>query len=313
MKILLLSVDNENSLCISKIKNCFLSRGVECDCFENVGNRKCDEILRKGGYSSAIIFDARLAAFASEFKTSACLGTEIIFACSNYCCLKDTAKANCDKYILPHIELQYRFVTAGIPQSKLIATGMPLDDSFLTADKKKSRKEIGLDESKNNILFLCDELKIKKSKILIKNALNICKDSYEIVVLCDKKLKARRLTDRFAFHKNVCIESDDEYFSLLLSACDTLVTSPKAGVASLAALNNIPLVLIKTDSLPEKMNVRFFCDRGMAFSGKSLVDCVSYAVRLCESERLRDNMISAQKKYFHHGSIENLCEYVCKK
>lgn len=311
MKILLLlNGGQEYKRQASAIFDALVSKNVSCATMNEKYFGKCADKIRRGDYNAVVAFDSITASKLSSLKKNGGCSFETILLCSDYCCSQQTAGSGCDKYIIPHGELIFEFVTRGIRDTRLLPFGIPTGLSEKQAlQKQEARMKLGMNTEKYNILYICNGMKVKQAASVIKTSVLLGKNDFQHVALCDKKSLEKRLSYRFSSMPDVFIDSTDDPFDVYFDACDVIVTTPEPLVITAAAQLLKPVVLLNGSGMASKMNIRFFCDRGMAFGGRTYEDCVSYTNRLCTSTRLRENMKESQKKYIISNAEERIADY----
>ncbi|MCL2508509.1 MAG: hypothetical protein FWF05_04970 [Oscillospiraceae bacterium] len=318
MKTLMIFYGETGADMLSSLIKCSLeSKGVDCDVI-NMDSRftgsRLDRFhsrIKSGGYSHAIVFQSDVAARLSELKKRSALEFEIIMVCQNYGCPRDTASLGADKYVIPHEELRFEFVGKNVEDAKILSFGLPLgSECCRTAGRGAARTEIGLDSQKGVVLYLCDGASVSEACDAVTVLAELCGESFNHVVLCGDRANAEKYSLKFSKLANVYVESKFDSVYLYMDACDIAFSAPNAVLLTAAAARMIPVILFRAYKRDEKMNVEFFCGRGMAFTGKTARDKASYAARLCTTARFRDNITDAQKKYITADGAERLANYI---
>jgi processive 1,2-diacylglycerol beta-glucosyltransferase len=312
--LLLLNGGQEYTRQAAAISDALSYVNISCVIWNEKRVGKCADKIRRGGFNAVLAFDSATASWLSSLKSSGGCSFETVLLCSDYCCTPKTARSGCDKYIIPHSELILEFVSKGVRDTRLLPFGIPTGLSERQAVKKQeARLKLGMDAEKCTVLYMCSGITVKQASSVIKTSVMLGKNDFQHVVLCDKKSVEKRLSYRFSSMPDVFTDSAGNAFDVYFDACDVIVTTPEPLTITVAAQLLKPVVLLCGSGMEARMNVRFFCDRGMAFSGRTYEDCVSYANRLCTSSRLRENMTESQKKYIISDAEKKTADYFASK
>lgn len=223
--------------------------------------------------SGALLLSAYRRQFSSALPT--------FFFSTDFYCPAGTAELDLDLILLPHPELLDEFAAAGVAQSKLRATGMPLSAEITdSVSEEEARAHLGLPEHGRVILLCSGTLgagPIRRTVMRLAEALG---PDDRLIALCGSNRRLKRELEMFNYNdERIRIISETDCMGVLLDAADIVVTKGGSMISAEAAFKELPIVYI--DALPgaDAENVRFMTQRGFAASGET----AEVAARLTKS------------------------------
>lgn len=237
------------------------------------------------------------------------------FVATDYTCIPFTEETEMDCYFIPHEDLREEFVKRGIPEEKLIPTGIPVSERYVSLpDKQKCREKLGIAQDRKCILIMTGSMGYGNVESMIKRLVEGTGESTDIYVMggTNERLK-KNLRETYAQTKRVVVLDFTEEAHVYMAAADVLFTKPGGLTSSEAAAACVPIV--HTHPIPgcEERNVAFFTKRGMSVSDKKEEEVVRKGLELLEHQEYRDRMRENQRKFGKADAARQIFEYIAER
>ena len=222
---------------------------------------------------------------------------------TDYTCIPLLYETELDRYIIAHEKLKNEFIENGLPEEKLYAIGIPINENKFATKMPKDIAQylvnilfkwenadgkwyliMGGSMGFGNIIKLIDELKGR------------IHDSDRIICICGKNNKLRHdVLRRFSRDFNIKAVGYTDQISSIMDACDILLTKPGGITSTEAIIKNIPLVHINPIKGLEEDNANFFRLLGMAKGGSTIQMQVENTIYLSHDTASQRTMSEAQR------------------
>ena len=197
-----------------------------------------------------------------------------------------------DYYFVPSPRLALSLEKLGVPEEKILPTGIPVRAQIrIHHDRTSAKLALGLDPVRRHLLVMCGSMGCGPIPELLA-ALCTKKDAdTDITVVCstNEKLKAE-LLETYGDQPDIQIFGHVDNVSLLLDSADVYLTKPGGISITEAAWKRVPLVLINTVGGCESYNLHYFLCAGAAWTGETTDQLADAAVCLCRSAPLRQKV-----------------------
>ena len=214
-----------------------------------------------------------------------------------------------DHYLIPHKDLVAEFVKKGVPEEKLVPTGIPVSARFRThASKEEAREQLGLPQGKTIYLVMTGSMGFGNAadigKALLQRGGAVC-----LLGGNNRKMKDG-LRKQFGENPRMMVLDFTDQVSLYMDACDVVLTKPGGLTSTEAAVKNVPLV--HTAPIPgcETINAKFFLKRGMSLCGMDPGRAAAAAFRLAQDKELQERMKEAQRREVNPFAADEICDRV---
>ena len=228
------------------------------------------------------------------------------YVMTDYTCYPGVAEATVDAYFIPHDALSGEFISCGVPEDKLIASGIPVKDSFYTrADKKEAKRALGIDNVYKHILMMSGSMGCGPMESLAQELAKKLPESVFMTIVCGTNEKLKKKLDPLA-NDRVRILGFTDQVPLLMDSADLYLT--KAGGLSVteAAVKRLPLVLIDAVAGCESYNRYFF----MAIASNDPARLPALVIRrLFDSEKLKKQS-DAMAAMFVKKPADVICDWL---
>lgn len=274
--------------------------------------RALAEKLNSGEYDAVICTHVFTAQLVSRLRRAGKVRLPCFFVATDYTSSPGTNQLDVDAWLIPHAALIPEFAEYGIPEEKLIPTGIPVGERFLRrGSRAEARRALGLPEDKPIVVLSCGSMgggpmgrmvlsileKLPKGALLVA----ICGSNHALETALRKLLHTQRLMV-LGF-----VERMDEY----MDAADLFLTKPGGLSVSEAAHKHVPLLLYNAVPGCESRNMDFFVSLGCA---AAFHDPFSFAGRvssmLHSPEALR-SLEARCAREFSGDPAERIRETVC--
>ena len=206
---------------------------------------------------------------------------------TDYTCSPCTADSKLDWYFMPSARLKDEFVQCGIPEDKLVASGMPVRKEFYVQDDKAAaKKALGIEPSQTHLLMMCGSMGCGPMEEITEVLRGKMRNTDVLSVACSKnETLLKKLTKLSADCPNIRILGQIDDVPKLMQATDVFLTKPGGLSTSEAAASGLPMVLIDAVAGCEEHNLDYFLRAGMAVTGDTPVKIADLALHLAHDEK----------------------------
>lgn len=236
------------------------------------------------------------------------------FIATDYVCIPFTEETNCDYYIVPHKDSCSDFMYRGISRDKLLPFGIPVNAAFtedITPDKAKI--QLGLNVHKKYIMVAGGSMGAGNIDKITKIVFDYTKSDsdFEMIVICGNNDKLyNKLKNKYA-QGAVIIKKTDK-MHLYMKASEIFFTKPGGLSSTEAAAANTPIVHISPIPGCETHNKEFFRKHGLSLGVSSNENDIVFAINKLKDNRVRDKIISNQKRQINAFAGKQICDYIEK-
>ena len=226
-----------------------------------------------------------------------------LFVMTDYTCIPLLYETELDRYIIAHKNLTDEFVEKGLPKDKLVALGVPINETrFASRTNKDAAREVV------NILFEWEEANgrwylIMGGSMGFGNMIKLIRElkaritySDRIICICGKNEKLKEdIRKHFSSIFNIKAIGYTDRISTIMNACDILLTKPGGITSTEALIKNIPLVHISPIKGLEEDNAKFFRKMGMSEGGATIMEQARKAAELSHDTLSQREMLESQR------------------
>lgn len=233
---------------------------------------------------------------------------------TDYLCLPFWEECRMDAYLVSHPDVVSEFVQRGIPESKVVALGLPIARAFREPPSKaRARESLGLAEDSHVYLILTGSMGFGHIDDVPEMIL-AADDAASIVVVTGHNeellaLLEKRYADEPQLRALGYIDDTMSY----MNAADVVLSKP-GGLSSteVAALGR---PLVHTPAIPgfEARNAIFFHKHGMAVSASDEPDAAALALELVRDGRRAQEMCDAQRRNVDAYASARIFDYVAAR
>ncbi|AWB43267.1 diacylglycerol glucosyltransferase [Paenibacillus sp. CAA11] len=164
-----------------------------------------------------------------------------------------------DRYYVATEDLKAELVTKGVPEERVLASGIPLKAGF-----GESREDRCNNSGKRNVLLMAGAFGVMQGLRDICHALTLS-GQYHITVVCGKNKELyRNLQTAFGGHPDIDLYGFVENIPDLMAASDCIITKPGGITLSEAIASRLPLFLYRPVPGQELNNALYLEGKGIA-------------------------------------------------
>ncbi len=237
------------------------------------------------------------------------------FVGTDYTCIPFTEETEADYYFIAHEELLGEYKKKGIPEQKLIPTGIPVSDRFRNLpSREEARLALGMQSDGHCILIMTGSMGYGKIETLVRMLVHHMeeKDSVYILGGSNEKLKTR-LREAYQGNKRVRVLDYTNRTAEYLAASDLLFTKPGGLTSTEAAVVGIPLAHTRPIPGCEDCNQAFYNGHGLSVSADSERQLVEKAMELLAHPGECAQMTERQQRVINGNAAEDICEFILRQ
>ena len=219
-----------------------------------------------------------------------------------------------DAYIIPHEDFIQDSIERGIAKETIYPFGIPVSEDFLKfIPKAEARISLGMDPNKLTLLIMGGGLGIGNMKSIFEQ-LAFSNIDLQLIACTgsNMKLKNQLIDISSRCTKRTLIYDFTDNVSLLMSACDILVSKP-GGLTITESINkHVPIVI--TSAIPghEERNADYLLNNGIAARIKETDSIVSIIKQLIKSNVRLKHMQESAKEKAKPEATKKTCELIIK-
>ena len=243
--------------------------------------RRLSSYIEKNGFDAILMPHLFPAETITAIRKNYGLAAKTYAIATDYTCIPFWEETEPDYFFIPHEDLKAEFMQKGIPEEKLIVSGIPVARRFtIRQDKTQARRQLGLPEEGRIFLIMTGSMGYGNIDLLLSELLSLCGAQDHIVVLGgnNEALKSA-LREKF-YGTNARILDYTSRVDEYMDACDLLFTKPGGLTSTEAAAK-----CIRRPSPDAKTATRSFSPR-MVFPSPAKI-CGIWRGRLMSSAAIR--------------------------
>ena len=272
------------------------------------------QYIKKNGFDTVItphLFPAETLTYLIRRRN---LDIKTYGVATDYTCTPFWEETNLDYYFIPHRDLASEFAQKGIPEEKLVPTGIPVSRCFREGqEKNEAKRALGFAKEERLLLVMTGSMGFGNVEALASNLLQLFPPIVKVLILggTNEKLK-QSLRKSFAGNNRVIVLDYTNQVSLYMDASDLLFTKPGGLTSTEAAVKNIPF--LHTSPIPgcESINAAFFRERGLSLGGENISEIARAAAALWEDEEEQNRMRAAQRREINPNACDDICDFCWK-
>ena len=270
--------------------------------------------IRQNGYDAVIAPHVFPADALTSLRREGNLSIPCFAVATDYTCVPFFEEAEMDAWFIPGRPLLSEFLKRGLPEEKLICTGIPVGRRCLEAPKREQAREIiEMDPDTRLALIMGGSMGFGNPQTLVRSLSEQMGKNSRVVVLCGRNAALkRRIEESFGGGERVMALGYTQEVPLWFAACDVLLTKPGGLTSTEAAVMGVPMV--HTPPIPgcETKNASYFSSLGMSLTAKDTQTLAQEAAQLAADPERKAAMRTAQAKYMNPFAARDICDYIKK-
>lgn len=277
------------------------------------GAERMYEHIVSGGYDNVIcthVFPA--LALTEVLRRHPDLAVTTSHVSTDYTCSPCTADSKLDWYFMPSALLKDEFVRCGIPEDRLVASGMPVRKEFYQAcSKAEAKKALGIKPSQTHLLMMCGSMGCGPMEEITQVLREKMGADDILSVACSKnETLLKKLTKLSVNRPNLRILGQIDDVPKLMQSTDVFLTKPGGLSTSEAVAAGLPMVLIDAVAGCEAHNLDYFLRTGMALTADTPEKLADLALALAHDEKKLSAMREAMRKAAARPAAETICDWL---
>lgn len=278
--------------------------------------KKIYRYIEEGSYDAVISVHLFAAEVLTAVKRRGKLNIPSFFVMTDYTLHAFLNDTDLDYYIIPHEDLIPLYVRQGFKFDHVFPIGIPVDvEKFTTRQPKDEARaqvaeqlgfKLGTNEGKW-YLVMSGSMGFGNMSLLIREFIKRIGKNDRVICVCGRNERnLHTVTRDFKKEKRVVAVGFTDRVSLLMDACDVVLSKPGGITTTETIIKNIPLV--HTAPIPgiESENARFCHERNMSFHSNKPVEQVEAAIRLATDPEAREAMMDSQRR----NSEPQTCKFI---
>ena len=263
---------------------------------------KLDKFLTENNYDLAI--GTHLFPCLALTKLKKEKDIKFINVATDYECIPFWEETNPDLFVIPSYLLKDDFIKKGFKEDILLPTGIPVASSFFNT------KEMPEFKNKKVVLLTSGSMGFGHVKDIVLNLLANIPNAY-VVVICGTNETLKNDLEKID-NKHLIVKGFVNNMNDYMASSTVIISKPGGLTTTEIAAMNKPLVHMMPIPGVEDYNANFFERNNMSIRANNIDNIVNATKRLLEDSKLRNDMISNQKKLINKYSAKSLVEYVIK-
>ena len=276
----------------------------------------CDslyEYLSENKYDAVICTHVFSAMMITELKKRRRYSVKSYFVATDYTCSPGVNQTALDAYFIPHKKLTEEFCENGIPEAKLVPSGIPVrTDFYKKTDPKEAKDLLSLPRNKKVVLLMCGSMGCGPIKTLAEYLPQQIPSDSLLVVICGNNRRLYKSLTKYPLPDNMRVLGFTSRMPLYMDAADLILTKPGGLSTTEAAVKALPMLFI--DAVPgcETRNIEFFLKNGFADMRDSVLGLCDAVCELLENEEKLKKMSKNLKSEFSGCAVQSISEYIIK-
>ena len=276
----------------------------------------CDslrEYLSENKYDAIICTHVFSAMMVTELKKRSKCSVKSYFIATDYTCSPGVNQTALDRYFIPHKKLIPEFMDNGLPESKLIPSGIPVRmDFYKKTDPDKAKDLLSLPRNKKIVLLMSGSMGCGPIKTLAEYLPQQIPSDSLLAVICGNNRRLYKALTKYPLPDNMRVLGFTSRMPLYMDAADLILTKPGGLSSTEAAVKALPMLFI--DAVPgcETRNFEFFIKNGFADMRDSVLGLCDAVCELLENEEKLKKMSKNLKSEFSGCAVQSISEYIIK-
>ena len=277
------------------------------------GCNKLHKYIQNEKYDGIICVHVFSAMMVTNLKREGRLNIPTYFVATDYTCSPGVGESDCNLYFIPHNDLADEFIENGIPAEKIVASGIPVKQSFYTRLQKSDAKRfLGINEDERVVLLACGSMGCGPIKELTDKLPRVLPPMVRLVVVCGNNKKLYTHINKKGILPNTTVLGFTTRMSLYMDAADIIMTKPGGLSLTEGATKHKPLVFINAVPGCETRNLDFFVEHGFGLSGNDAKELISIITNCMLFPSDLDAVSEKIAENFNQNNVKIIYENIVK-
>ena len=274
--------------------------------------RKLRTFIQEGRYDAVICVHLFPAMLLTVIQRERPLNLRTGFLATDYTASPGCDRVDLDRFFIPHEAVAGEFLDMGVPEEKLLVTGIPVRQNFYSRMEKRVAKEAaGICPDHRHLLVMSGSMGAGPIAKIVEDLARMMDERCELTVVCgtNKRLKQQleQKMERLS-RANIHILGFVQDIPLLMDSADLYLTKPGGISTSEAWVKGLPMVLVDAVAGCEEPNLRFFTAMGGAATAEKPEELAELCLRLLTDPERTAEM----ERALAGGKDRNAAELICR-
>lgn len=263
------------------------------------GTEKLRQYILEEEYDTVICTHPFSAIMLSHIQKHFPLLVETAFVTTDYTCYPGMNAYRLGKNFVSNKEQIDGCHRWEIPQSQIIATGIPVGLKFFQRfEKPDAKRQLKINKNNVHLLMMCGSMGCNVMKKILRHLAKELPEQAEISVICGtNKRLYKNMKRRYRTNSRIHIVAYTDNISLYMDAADLYLTKPGGISVTEAAAKNLPMIFVNAVAGCEQHNMDFFLNMGAAVTADTPRKLASKSINLLRSPAERHYMKEQLQKY----------------
>lgn len=252
-----------------------------------LGVNKLWQILLEGNYDAVICVHVFAGMMMTELRRTKGVRIPCCFVATDYTCSPTVDQCDMDTYFIPAAALTQEFAACGLPQERLVPSGIPVRQAFYHSEAQAdARRLLGLPKEGIVALLMGGSMGCGPMPKIAHRLIRQMPEGSLLVAVCGRNEKLyEALTEEKSPQLRVLGYTKE--ISSYMDAADFIITKPGGLSSTEAANKHLPTVFINAVGGCESKNFDFFLQNGFAVGSDDAEEVVALAASLANDASLR--------------------------
>lgn len=270
--------------------------------------------ISDGGFDTVVCTHTFAAMMLTQCLKDHLMPVTSAFVATDYTCYPGLEACRLDYYFIPDDKLAGHFIRCGVPPARVIASGIPVRQAFLThADKRAAKGRLGIAPERRHLVTAGGSMGAGPMAKLLKAVSARLGGDMEVSVLCgtNEDLRAA-LKWQYGQRETIHITGYTNQIPLYLDAADLYLTKPGGISVTEAAAKGTPMAFVNAVAGCELYNMDYFVEMGAAVSAPTPEELAEKSVALLRSPAELYRMENALSQYRQPNGAELIFQKLSK-
>ena len=273
--------------------------------------RKLKEFIEAGNYDAVISVHVFTAAMLSELRKTGALNIPTFFMSTDYTCCPGANQLDMDAWLIPHRNLLPEFVGHGIPEEKIITTGIPIRGEFLErTSRAEARRMLSLPEDKKIVVLSCGSMGASSMGRLVLLLVETLPEDTLLVAICGNNRKLERNLRRLIRSEKLKVMGFVDSMESYMDAADLYISKPGGLSTTEAIFKRVPMALIHAVPGCETRNLEFLTTIGCAISAPGPIRLARLVRLTLKSNESLEYLAKKCSVEFTRNGAEMICDTI---
>lgn len=257
------------------------------------GTQRLWEFLCNGGYDIVVCTHVFASLMLTDVRRRhSDWNAWCAFVNTDYTCSPSTGDSKLDRYFTPEESLNGEFTALGIPEERLVASGIPILQAFLSKlPKTQAKAALGIPEGCPHLLIMCGSMGCGPIRKLTWRIAAAMKQEERLSVVCGTNRRLyQQLRRRYREDDRVQVLGYADNVPLLMDSADLFLTKPGGLSVTEAEAKGLPMVLINAVAGCEDYNKRYLMQKGCAVEETTVDALASRCLELLRDSAALERM-----------------------